>query len=66
MRKFPKPWFRPKRGVWYVTLDGKQINLGPDKATAFEQYKQLLVQPRQRAVASESLAAIIDAFLEME
>lgn len=27
--KYPKPWYRPARGVWYVTIDGKQFNLGP-------------------------------------
>lgn len=29
--RFPKPWYRPSRGVWYVTVDGKQHNLGPDR-----------------------------------
>jgi integrase len=45
MKKFPKPWYRGSRGVWYVTLDGVQHNLGSDKATAFEQYKKLLANP---------------------
>lgn len=64
MKKFPKPWYRPARGVWYVTLDGRQFNLGPEKDEAFARYKQLLVEPKKREVASESLAAIIDAFLD--
>ncbi len=64
MKKFPKPWYRPTRGVWYVTLDGKQINLGPDKDQAFDRYKKLLAEPKQREVPSESLAAIADAFLD--
>jgi hypothetical protein len=45
MKKFPKPWYRPSRGVWYVTLGGKQHNLGPDRDAAFEQYRKLLAAP---------------------
>ncbi|TWT34444.1 hypothetical protein [Blastopirellula retiformator] len=57
MRKFPKPWFRPKRGLWYVTLNGRQVNLGPDKEAAFEQYKQLLAEPNNYNSASDFIAA---------
>ena len=31
LMRFPKPWYRAQRGLWYVTLDGHQINLGSDK-----------------------------------
>ncbi len=64
MKKFPKPWYRPGRGVWYVTLDGRQHNLGSDKDEAFATYAKLLAEPKAREIASDSLAAIIDAFLE--
>jgi hypothetical protein len=64
MKKFPKPWFRPKRGVWYVTLDGKQVNLGPDRDAAFEEYKRLLSEPKKAVVRSDSLAVVSDAFLD--
>jgi hypothetical protein len=67
MKKFPKPWFRPSRGLWYVALDGKQHNLGPEKETAFETYKHLLHHPnasRRTAVASESVVGIIDKYLD--
>jgi integrase len=65
VKKFPKPWFRPGRGVWYVTLDGKQHNLGPDREAAFEQYKKLLVQPpvAPQEVPSSSVVGLIDRFL---
>lgn len=63
MKKFPKPWFRPSRGLWYVTLDGKQINLGPYKDQAFDRYAQLLAEPKKARVSSDSVAAIADAFL---
>ncbi len=64
MKKFPKPWFRPSRGQWYVTLNGVQHNLGPDKDAAFAQYRQLLGQPEQVAVSRHTVASIVDAFLD--
>lgn len=64
MKKFPKPWYRPSRGLWYVTLNGVQHNLGPDKDGAFAQYRQLLGQPGQVAVSRHTVASIVDAFLD--
>ncbi|WP_437207149.1 tyrosine-type recombinase/integrase [Planctomicrobium sp. SH664] len=64
MPKFAKPWFRASRGVWYVTLDGKQVNLGPDQAVAFDEYARLISQPKEvRQAPAHSLPAVIDAFL---
>jgi hypothetical protein len=60
VKKFPKPWYRPTPGTWYVTLGGQQINLGPDEDQAFEQYKQLLARPVQHELPSDSLAVIAD------
>ncbi|MBX3412421.1 MAG: site-specific integrase [Pirellulales bacterium] len=64
--KFPKPWFRPERGVWYVTLDGKQHNLGPDRAAAFNRYRTLLKSPpkKRKKVEHQSVAVVLDNFLE--
>ena len=41
MPHFPKPFFKKGRGVWYVEIDRKQINLGPDRDEAFRRYHQL-------------------------
>lgn len=63
--RFPKPWYRQSRGVWYVTLGSKQHNLGPDRDRAFERYKELIAQERRiEPVETETVAAIIDRFLE--
>lgn len=62
--RFPKPWYRPSRGVWYVTLDGTQHNLGPDRDEALKRYQALITQPREKKVAADSLVAVIDAFLD--
>lgn len=64
MPHFPKPFFKKARGVWYVEINRKQINLGPDEKEAFRQYHLLMGSSREQAVSPESLLAIIDAFLE--
>ncbi len=64
MSHFPKPFFKKARGVWYVEINRKQINLGPDEKEAFRQYHLLMVKPREQVVSPESLLAIIDVFLE--
>ena len=71
MARFRKPFFRPARGLWYVQLDGKQINLGPDKDEAFKAYHGLM---QQRAEAPKPVApsapdqrlvvVLVDEFLD--
>lgn len=63
MKKFPKPWYRQSRGLWYVQIDGMQHNLGPDEDAAFERYKQLLAAPRKQA-DPQSVAVLFDQLLE--
>ena len=46
MPHFPKPFFKKGRGVWYVEIDRKQVNLGPDRDEAFRRYHQLMTQPQ--------------------
>lgn len=65
MSKFAEPWFRPSRGVWYVTLDGKQINLGPDRVKAFAEYARLIAKsPGKQRVAPRSIPALFDEFMD--
>lgn len=66
MPHYPKPFFREARGLWYVQVDGKQINLGAEREAAFRQYHQLMQQPSQKATSTESVsvASIVDAFLD--
>jgi integrase len=63
MPHHPKPFFRPSRRLWYVQIDGKQHNLGPDEHQAFERYHDLMRnRPREKADVSLALG-VIDAFL---
>ncbi len=64
MARRPKPWYRQARGAWFVTLNGTQHNLGPDKKLAFDQFYALMRQPQERKVDTRSLLAIIDSFLD--
>ena len=64
MSHYPKPFFKKARGLWYVEINRKQINLGPDREEAFRQYHQLMTRPREQPVSPEMLASIIDAYLD--
>ena len=64
MPHFPKPFYRKSRGLWYVQIDGKQHNLGPDRDQAFDAYHDLMRQPQPTKVVGDSVLAIIDAFLD--
>ena len=46
MSHYPKPFFRPGRRLWYVQIQGKQINLGPDEAEALRRYHELMATPK--------------------
>lgn len=68
MSHYPKPFFRPGRRLWYVQIQGTQINLGPDEAEAFRRYHELMAGRKRslpRAVSKvTSLVGIIDSFLD--
>lgn len=64
MARRPKPWYRKDRDAWFVTIDGKRHNLGPDKDEAFDRFYRLMAQPQQRSIRSDSLVTMIDAFLD--
>lgn len=64
MPHFPKPFFKKSRALWYVEIDRKQINLGPDRDAAFRRYHEIMTQPREHKVSPEALVVIIDAFLD--
>jgi integrase len=65
MQKFPKPFYRTAREAWFVQVDGKQINLGPDRDEAMRRYHEAMraKRPTPRPVASHDVLAVLDAFL---
>ena len=65
MARTPKPWYRKDRQAWFVTIDGTRHNLGRNRKAAFQRFHELMAQPRsQRQLPSETVIAVIDAFLE--
>lgn len=63
MARFRKPFFRPSRGLWYVWLDGKQVNLGPDREAAFTRYHELM-RDRPPPLTDDHVLVVVNAFLE--
>jgi integrase len=61
---FPKPFYRKSRKLWYVQIQGHQHNLGPDREKAFTAYHEMMARPEKQVVASESVVALIDRFLD--
>jgi hypothetical protein len=61
--KFPKSWYRPSRRTWYVEIDGKQHNLGPDRDQALERYHALM-SDRPRDADCSLAVGVVDSFLE--
>lgn len=64
MPHHPQPFFRKSRGLWYVEINGKQYNLGRDQDEAFRRYHDLMRQPRDRPVPTDSVVAVVDAYLD--
>jgi integrase/recombinase XerC len=75
MPHFPKPFFRPSRGLWYVQLGTKQQQLGPDETAAFAKYHEIMAQRTGGGAAAPTrvrdsdgsqakVVVLIDAFLE--
>ena len=65
MARFPQPFFRAPRQLWYVQIGKKQHNLGPDKDAAFAEYHRLMSQP-QVAIDPTLVVKILDGFLTWE
>ena len=72
MPHFPKPFFRAKKNRWYVELDGKQINLGPDEGSARTKYHDLMARRAKGETvigplpvnSSPLVVTILDQFLD--
>lgn len=62
MARPSKIWYWKARSAWFVKIDGKRHNLGPDKAAAEKQFHKLKAQDAL-APADISVAAMLDAFL---
>lgn len=69
MAHYPKPFLRPTRQLWYVQIDGKQHNLGPDEEAAWQRYHELMAargkrQPVVVKPAARNVVSILEEFME--
>lgn len=64
MARRAQPWYRADRKIWCVTINGTRHNLGPKKKDAFDRFHALMRQPRRQMVVADSVAAIMDPFLD--
>jgi integrase len=64
MARRAQPWYRSDRKTWCVTINGTRHNLGPKKKEAFDRFHALMRQPRRQKVVADSVAAIMDPFLD--
>ena len=47
-----------------MQLHGRQINLGAERESAFRRYGELIAQPAPAKLTCDSVAALMDDFLE--
>jgi integrase len=70
MPHYPHPYYREKRGTWYVQINQREYTLGRDKDEAFRLYHELMGRKPQRAAPPPTgspmvaVVEIVDAFLE--
>jgi hypothetical protein len=56
----PKPFYRRQTRSFYVQLDDRQINLGPDEAEAFRCWHLLMAGADESVIAAMNEARPID------
>ena len=60
----PKPFFRKFTATWYVQIGKQQINLGKDKAAAFQKYHELMCSRGRAEAKFKTVPHLLDAYLE--
>jgi integrase len=58
----PEPFYRADRNRWYVQLNGKHHNLGPNKDEAIRRWHHLMAAPPP--VAAELVVGVVEGFLD--
>jgi hypothetical protein len=65
MSRDSKPWFRAGRDAWFVTINGRRFNLGPDRDAAHKRFHELMLNGGdERSDGSISIFSLFDEFLE--
>jgi integrase len=66
MPRDPKPWFRSDRDAWFVTINGRRYNLGPERDAAHDRFHELMLNGGEGDGANGAVTvfALFDDFLE--
>lgn len=65
MSRDPKPWYRQDRDAWFVTINGRRFNLGPDREAAQTRFHELMLTGGDdRSLNGVSVFRLFDEFLE--
>ncbi len=59
-----KPFYRKKRGEWYVWHAGRQHRLGPDKEEAFARWHELVTYQPDDVEPDAPVVVLLDKFLD--
>jgi integrase len=64
-KREPQPFFREFNQTWYLQLGKRQIKLGKDKDTAWEEYHRLMeTRKKVEKTANMTVCAVLDLFLD--
>ena len=50
MAHYPKPFFKKSRKRWYIEINRRQINLGPDREETCRKYHALMAKSPHSAL----------------
>jgi len=64
MARPPKPWWHSESGEYRVMIRGQRHHLGSDKDEAERKFHQLMAQPVEKPVRSDTVVVLIDEFLD--
>jgi integrase len=66
MPRDPKPWYRQDRDAWFVTINGRRYNLGPDRDAAHDRFHELMLTggEEQGGNGVVTVFQLFDDFLE--
>ena len=61
MARLAKPWSRKQVRERYLTIDGQQHRLGPDKKDAYRRFRELMARPKTTIVTG-TVAEVSERF----
>jgi integrase len=64
MPRKPKPYFRKQTQTWYFSTGGKQFSLGKDRDDAFQKFYEMMADPADLAVSTDTLYELSQVYLD--